>query len=187
MRMIFEQLQDFYRRPREIKALDLLRRPESYPGLAAWREHDTRVSFVRLPSFQPYSVWTLQHRNKVCQVRRIEWDHVADKQAVDAVPESAPTTYGADAQLPVSAVQELLDEMARISLPPFLPVATLGIDGVSFAIYFGDFWRSACLSWWGEPPGEWQPLARCYERAVALFERHLPLSTAHNPQLQTGA
>ena len=181
--MILERLKDFYRRPRELKAIERLQRPESYPGLAPWRERDTRVSFVRLPAFQPYSVWVLQHRDQVCQVRRIEWDHAADYGVGDITPESAPATFGADAQLPVAPVQALLSELAAVSLAPFLPVATLGLDGVSFAVLFGDAWRSACLSWWCEPPEEWQPLVGCYERAVALFERHLPVSTARSPHL----
>ena len=120
-------------------------------------------------------------------MRRVEWDHAADYGLGDAVPESAPTTFGADAPLHVAPVQELLDELAAISLPPFLPVATLGLDGASFAVLFGDAWRSACLSWWCDPPEEWQPLVRCYERAIALFERHLPASTTRTPHFSTGA
>jgi hypothetical protein len=185
--MILEHLKDFYRRPREIKAIEFLQRPESCPGLSPWREQDTRVRFVRLPAFQPYSVWALQHDEEVTQVRRVEWDHVADRQVGDAFPDSTPTVFGTDSPLPASAVNELFEELASISLHPFLPVSTFGIDGVSYAVAFGSSWRSACLSWWCKPPDQWQPLARCYERAISIFEQHLPISTARNPQLQTGA
>src|SRR5262245_35523099 len=41
---------------------------------------------------------------------RIAWDHSVDHRAADAVPQSAPTTYGADAQLPVPEVKGLLAE-----------------------------------------------------------------------------
>jgi hypothetical protein len=184
--MILERLKNGYRQPREIRAIELLQFAETYPGLAPWREHDTRVRFVRLPSFKPYSVWALQRGDKLAQVRRVEWDHVTDAQMRDSFPDAAPTTFGADAQLPAAATDELLEELAGIQLPPFLPVSTLGLDGISYAIVFGDSWRSATLSWWCEPPEEWQSLGRCYERAISLFERFLPASTARNPHLQTG-
>ena len=183
--MFFEHLKDLYRRPRELKAIELLQRPEFYPGLVPWSTYNTRVSFIRLPAFEPYSVWALQCRDKVCQVRRIEWDRAADHELGDAVPESAPATFGADAQLPLDAVQALLGELASVLLPPFLPVGAIGTDGVSSAVLCGDAYRSACLSWWCEPPEGWQPLVRCYERAIALFERHLPVSTARKPHLST--
>src|SRR5260221_7141095 len=184
--MIVEHLRRFYRRPREIWAIDLFESPETYPGLALWCEHDTRIRFFRMPSFQPHSVWVLQLKGKTAHVRRIEWDHVADAQLRDAMLAAPPTTFGADAQLPFVAAKKLLDDLASISLPPFLPVATLGIDGTTFAIGFGNSWRSASLSWWGNPPEPWQPLALSYERAISLFEEFLPVSTLRNPQIDYG-
>ncbi len=185
--MLLERLRDFYRRPRELRAVELLRHPESYPGLAPWSELDTLVSFIRLPSFHPYSVWTFQRCGEDWRVRRIEWDHVADHRDADSVPESAPTTYGADAQLPASDSQQLLDNLTAIRLPPLNKRGAWGIDGVSYSVVFGNAWASACLSWWVEPPEGWQPLAQCYERAIDLFEHHLPVSTAGNPKLHAGA
>ena len=184
--MILEWLRQCRRRPRELRAVEWLQHPETYPGLAPWCENDTRVRFVRLPSFEPYSVWVLQRRDNIAQVRRVEWDHLADAPLRDAFPDAAPTTFAADAQLPVALADELLSELAAIHLPPFLPVSTLGLDGTSYAIEFGSSWRSAALSWWCEPPEEWQTLASFHERALALFERFLPVSTARSPQLQTG-
>lgn len=178
--MTLTDLERFCHSPRERKAIAFLEHPESYPGLAPWEESQTTVTFLRLPSFQPHSLWTLQHRENISQVRRIEWDHIADRELAGALPDSDPITFGADAQLPAADAQQVLDELASISLPPFLPLNTFGLDGVSFAIKFGDSWRSAHLHWWSDPPAEWQPLACCFDRAVALFDTHLPASTAHD-------
>ena len=81
----------------------------------------TRVRFIRLPSFEPCSVWILQRGNNLAQVRRIEWDHLTDAQLRDAVPGAPPATFGADARLSVAAADELLSELATIHLPPISP------------------------------------------------------------------
>jgi len=180
--MILEQLLQYRQRPREVKATERLSHPEAYPGLAPWKEHETQVRFIELPSFRPYSVWTLQVQGTAARVRRIEWDHVTDVRLWDAFPDAEPTTYGADAQLPFEDARQVLDELASIRMPPFLPVHTLGIDGVTCAIEFGNHWRSATLSWWGNPPDEWHQMVHSYRSAIMLFERFLPASTARNRQ-----
>jgi len=126
-------------------------------------------------------------REKTAQVRRVEWDHVADAQLRDTLPDGPPTAYGADAELPLAAANRLLDDLAALSLPPFLPINTVGIDGVTFGIHFGNSWRSAKLSWWGDPPKAWQPMVTLYDDAITLFEKLLPVSTAQNPQMQYGS
>ena len=138
-------------------------------------------------SFRPYSVWTLLlWRGEKAFVRRIEWDHVADARLGDTLPDGPPTTYGADAELPFEEAKQLLDGLTALSFPPFLPADIFGLDGVTFAVHFGDAYRSAKLSWWCKPPEAWQPLADLYDDAIVRFEKFLPVSTAQNPQMQYG-
>jgi hypothetical protein len=181
-----ESLQRFYRRPRELKALEHLRCPEEFPGLVPWPSQCITVRCIELPSFTPRVVWALRHELKVSAVRRIEWDHCADVQLADILPKSAPTIYGADAPLPPAEVKQLLAELTSISVPAWVQRSAWGTDGVSFGIEFGDGWLSAHYSWWCEPPPPWQPLADWFARAKALFEQHLPPSTARLPQKHSG-
>jgi hypothetical protein len=164
-----------------------LRSPESYPGLAPWNEIHTRVRFAQTPAFWPYSVWILQTLKDRAQVRRVEWDHKPDTALLNALPKIEPTTYGADAELPLDEASALLRELAAIRLAPFLPAKTIGQDGVTFEIESGNPWQSAHLLWWGDWPEEWQPLMEFFDRATDLFDRYLPVSTARHPKLQTEA
>ena len=180
--MILDRIKDFQRRPYEAKAIELLQDVGQYPGLQPWKEHDVRFRLIRLPSYEAYSVWALHQSDGIYRVRRLEWDRLLDAQK----PASAPTLFGADAELPRKSVQQLLIELSLIALPPFLPVSTIGLDGISHAVEFGDCWRSASLAWWGKPPRQWRALAEWYGQAVKLFEQFLPVSEARHPELSRG-
>jgi hypothetical protein len=72
--------------------------------------------------------------------------------------------------------------LRQVSFPPFL-LKKYALDGVVQTIEFWDEGvRATSISWWGMP-SEWQPFADWYSRARTLFETHLPLSTAQNPQI----
>jgi hypothetical protein len=148
---ILQDLQRFYGRPRELKAVEHLRCPEKFPGLETWSSQSIAMRCIELPSLTPSIVWALRHDPKVSAVRGIEWDKCADAQLADILPDSSPTIYGSDAQLPSAEVTQLLTEFSSLSIPARVESSAWGIDGDSFGIEFGDSWLSAHYSWWCEP------------------------------------
>jgi hypothetical protein len=176
VRTKFETLKWFHTQPWEARAIERLQHPESYPGLIEWPEREIILRLIRIPSFEPYSVWVLRRTGGSSWVRRIIWDRLTQPpfQAADG-----PMTYGTDGVIAETQVERLLDELHHLSLPPFpAPAKIIGLDGVSYGVEFGDHYCSTRLSWWSHYPEEWQPLVDWYDRAITLFEECLPHSTA---------
>lgn len=61
-------------------------------------------------------------------------------------------------QLDKNVLDALQEKLRAIKLPAFIPVNTVGIDGVSNGLEVGSYMASARLSWWCNPPSEWVPL-----------------------------
>ena len=151
------------------QALDILSHPHNYPGLPEHRQ-PAILRIWEYPSFAPYVSWAIFRSKKECAVRRITW-----AQSKTIAPQ--PVTYGAEAAIEESALNKLLNELAKIQLPPFLDVPTLGIDGASYGVEIGSFGASARLCWWNKLPQEWAALQQWHERAVQQFESLLPART----------
>jgi hypothetical protein len=163
--------------PIEAAAHRILEQSESYPGLRPLNVKETVLRFIENPSqtWYPVSLWLLQLTPASALVRRIEWDRNTDRR----FPKAAPHTFGADAEIQLNDANALVEDLRRVSFPPFLS-KQYGLDGVTQTI---EFWnegvRTTAISWEGMP-AEWQPFADWYSRARTLFESHLPLSTAQN-------
>lgn len=152
-----------------LKALKVLEAPESYPNLAVRPYARTLLRIWRYPSFQPYSSWALIEASSQVFLRRITWDqsHVL----------GTPVTFASEAPIQAPAYEGLLLRLREIELPPFITVATSGIDGTTFGIEIGAFGLSARLSWWETPPPEWAALETWHAEAVEKFDELLPAST----------
>jgi hypothetical protein len=165
--------------PIQLEAIRILERPEAYPGLRPLEVADSVVRLIEVPeiSCYPVSVWLLQSAPSFALVRRVEWACWRDRE----FPESAPQTFGADADLPRDLVGALMQDLSRISIPPFRSVR-VGLDGVLQTIEIWDGICTSSISWW-RAPSEWRELSRWYDHARTTFEKHLPLSTSQNPQI----
>ena len=100
---------------------------------------------------------------------------VFDQRSDKFTPE--PVVFGAEVKIPKRDVARLLAELEAIEIPPFVPVSTFGIDGVSFGIEYGQRIASASISWWGDPPEPWKVLAFWHARTLEAFQDLLPAST----------
>ena len=166
--------------PIETAAHRILEQPESYPGLRPLNLQETVFRFIENPAqtWYPVSLWLLQLTPTSALVRRVEWDRSQDRR----FPKAAPHTFGADAEIPREDANSLFNDLRRVSFPPFL-LKKYALDGVVQTIEFWDEGvRTTSVSWWGMP-SEWQPFADWHTRARTLFETHLPLSTAQNPEI----
>jgi hypothetical protein len=154
-----------------LKAMQMLEAPERYPGLAERPYARTLLRLWRYPSFEPYSSWALIETKSQVFLRRVTWDqtHVL----------GMPVTFGSEAPIEAQApaYEELLARLRDIQLPPFIKVATCGIDGTSYGVEIGAFGLSARLSWWETPPPEWAALVSWHAETVEKFDGLLPAST----------
>ncbi len=103
-------------------------------------------------------------------LRRVTWD-----QRIN--PGVGPVTFGSEVPIELFQLEPLVAQLKSIQLPPFIPVATVGIDGTSYGLELGSFRLSARLSWWETPPPEWAALQSWHAEAVTSFEALLPAST----------
>lgn len=152
-----------------LKALKVLEAPESYPNLAVRPYTHTLLRLWRYPSFEPYSSWALIEARSQVFLRRVTWDqsHVL----------GTPVTFGSEVQIEAPAYEGLVSRLRDIQLPPFITVATGGIDGTSYGVEIGAFRYSARLSWWQTPPAEWAALESWHSDAIEKFDGLLPAST----------
>jgi hypothetical protein len=152
------------------KALALLEHPESYPGLPGHAGSRLLLRVWRYPSFTPYFAWAVIASRDVLFLRRVVWD-----QAARILP--TPRTFGCEIPLQKGTFEPIMARLRTIQIPPFLPVPTIGLDGTSYGVEYGDFILSCKLTWWETPPVEWTPLQQWHTATTQLFESLLPTST----------
>jgi len=55
-------------------------------------------------------------------------------------------------------IQGTLTRLCSLTLPLFVKSHSIGIDGVSYEVHYGDYMAGTKLIWWGDGPAEWLPL-----------------------------
>jgi hypothetical protein len=154
----------------EARALEILRRPEAYPGLPALRRSDVVLRLTKFEGLGKYYVWAVAGGADMRLVRRVIWDRPTDNRP----GAMNPTTYGSDANVPADLLEQHLAALRSMVLSPFIPCAGVGLDGVNFGVECGNYMLSAGLYWWSSPPEGWQPLAEWFGRSVEALEALLP-------------
>jgi hypothetical protein len=182
--MLLDKMKAYCRQPYEALALDRMKNAEKYPGLVAWDSHTIHVRLLSLPSFHPYTTWLVRRHDEYCEVRRVIWDRLVDIRELLPGDRDEPTMFGADAVIPKDEAKPLLDELSQMTVPPFMSVPVMGIDGTTYSISSGDYWTSATLTWWCDPPPPWRDVAAWFHRATEIFDRYLPARTADIPPEQ---
>jgi hypothetical protein len=157
----------------EKAAIHLLENPSDYPGLVTRDVMSVEIRIWVFHSFEPYRSWSVHRERKTEKrfLRRVVWDQ---RQRVLT---TEPRTFGAESPIETSVVLALKEELSSLRLPPFIPVNTTGLDGITYGVELGSFALSARLSWWCSPPDEWALLARWHAEAVKQFESLLPQTT----------
>ena len=157
----------------EERATQLLENPLLYPGLPQKKRPRVLLRLWHYPAFEPHASWVIIEDDTKYFLRRVVWD-----QRVDIVsPE--PQTYATEAPINKCVLDELMNKLQGIELPPFIPVDTVGIDGVRNGLEFGSYMASARLSWWCDPPPQWAPLQSWHNDAIDVLEQLLPSSAAY--------
>lgn len=171
---MFDYLRDHYRRPDQIRAIDLLSDPEAYPGLPEQDGNSFRLQVYVMPSFTPITSWTLFKRSDdEFLVRRVRWDFAADYRA----PMGEPTTYGSDAILEALDIQTRISKLESISFPAFAEEECFGIDGTTFGIRRGRSGHRSEFCWWCRPPMGCELIAEWHQDFSSFIDQFLPAHT----------
>jgi len=156
----------------EQKAIEILTHPENYPGLHKVDRGSIKLQIWQYPAFGVYSSWILYKANRSFGIRRVEWNRFTKAFPLE------PITYGSDAILPTIDANSILSKLTAIKLSPFIPVSTIGLDGVIYGIQFESRHILVQLRWWWNLPEEWSSLREWFQEAVDMFEYYLPASTS---------
>lgn len=157
------------------KALALLERPELYPGLERWPDHELIIRVWVYEALTYHSSWLLRKSADVFWIRRIQWEPGTTPGTDE------PQTYGSEAIVPTEKATSILEPLDSFVVSPFLKPAHVGIDGTTFGVETRCYYLNAHLSWWSTPPESWHPVANWLEESVTYFDSLLPESTAAFP------
>lgn len=170
------ELSRHYRRPDQLRAINLLAYPSAFPGLSSLEKTKELIQVYTIPSFAPITSWSLyQITDETYHVRRVRWDFRADH----AAQVGEPTVYGAQALVQSGSFDAALSGLYCLQFPAFArPKYVCILDGVTFgmrsAVSFGN---SIEMSWNSEPAPGCELLAEWYHRFVGQLEAVLPSHT----------
>lgn len=61
--------------------------------------------------------------------------------------------------------QEIVKKLLAVSVPTFIKSNSIGLDGVSYELNWGNYMAGVKFQWWGDGPDEWRPIT---DIAIAL-------------------
>lgn len=153
------------------EARELLLSGPNYPGLFSLPRGTSRLTMWRFPSLAPWQTWVLVQNGPCWMVRRMTW-------AQARRPLEPAQTYVAEAFLPGTVAEALIEGFDVRYCPVEELPATLGIDGTTFGVAVPDViapvWSA---EWWWRPPGEWRALADWHDQAHPQLDAWLPQAT----------
>ena len=126
----------------------------------------------------PESSWTIVADQGEWFVRRVVYLRRS------AAGEISHDTFASEAGLAEAVALSLLRDLRAISIPPFVRVSGIGLDGTRYGIEAGCFMAGVSLSWWGKAPEEWGVLRSWYKAAIGVLESQLPTSARPLQRLQ---
>lgn len=152
---------------RKMKASNLLKNPESYPGIATLRRHHLRLQLWCYSKDGNDRSWSLYVEGEGFRLRRIQIVPVPDQRAESA----EPMMRADDVLMTTPEVDTILSDLESIRVPPFLKNFSTDLIGTGYGIALGPTSQSSCCKWWGTAPREWKDLAQWYNETVSTFEK----------------
>ena len=167
----------------EQKALQMLENPRLLPLDEITKHFDPILHLWIAPSFTPRKQWVFYkpHINLNPQpqplVRELFWNRQKDysrlcnplvglKEGFDKEPRMQFRSH----EINQNVLENLLETLAKITLPVFVRDDSLCLDGVRFGIETFGFFNSAKIVWWSSYPEEWQDLVNWFEKTTKYLE-----------------
>ena len=67
-------------------------------------------------------------------------------------------------------VEDLVNELLAAPIPAIPGRGSMGVDGVSYELAFGEVFYGATFHWWLSPPSGWAPLAAFFHGMIQLVD-----------------
>lgn len=143
--------------------------------------------YLILPSFTPPIAWDVFHRRRLNHgddfvLVRSSWRSDLDMEKLQSPVERLRHPYPLIPTIEVHQLSAASDELSRVAaelaalrLQIGAPRRVAGLDGVTYEVaieqppHYMTLAAKCRLSWWHEPPVEWEGLAAWVQRAEALF------------------
>ncbi|MEL6552226.1 MAG: hypothetical protein AAFQ63_02000 [Cyanobacteria bacterium J06621_11] len=117
----------------EQSAMELLKKPEIYPGLAS-RPFSRRLLFYHYPAFSSYKSWALFQLEHHYWVRRVVWNRGC---FLPAIGPSMPIV-GCERICSSEVAAAIFASFEALLSQPFVPLNEIGIDGEIFGVTLDD-------------------------------------------------
>ncbi|MBE9029084.1 hypothetical protein IQ266_04825 [filamentous cyanobacterium LEGE 11480] len=150
--------------------------PEQYPGLVDRPLSQRKILLWRSPTFSAAASWSVFQVGQSCWLRRLIWNKHAEL-VLSGLVNSEPDICGCDCLIDADPVNQLLIELAQLSLQPFPSDVDIGgRDGAQYSLLVGNHMQSCQFNFWDVClPAGWKPLLAWSEKAIAQFEAVLPV------------
>jgi hypothetical protein len=108
------------------------------------------------------------------------WEKIKDWERFDSpvkriasrvdVSQIQPTVKTNHIELDEDFIEGLLQRIRHLKLPITPERSTIGLDGVTYEILFGNYFCNSSFSWWAEAPGEWIELETLVKEVIQHIE-----------------
>ncbi|MHC4475297.1 MAG: hypothetical protein ACYTEL_06620 [Planctomycetota bacterium] len=136
------------------------------------------------PAFAPYRAWTVYKDSAGAErgeykLVRVTWDQRRDLHRLHSDPmngssegfHAEPTITFNELTLPKSAVDTVLNRLRRERIDLFVETDSIGIDGETYGIDFGDYMSCTRVAWWCQGPKQWKRFTDLVVKLISILEQ----------------
>ena len=161
-----------------LRAMEILAKGSNVEGIGISR----LLQVIEKPSFAPASSWEIfeQHPRSAPTTHfciRLRWRNDLDLEKfrnpverLKHVRTLNPTIETHRMELNASFVSETCLMLSQIAVPAYAAEKTVGLDGTSYELAFGNSFSGARFYWWGNPSGHMKALAEATLRITEELE-----------------
>ena len=109
----------------------------------------------------------------------LRWGWARDERSIARmlttdVPDSLePHVTSSAVSVDSHGVDELTKRLLAARVPAMPGPGSIGLDGVSYELAFGEWYHGARFHWWLQPPSGWQPLGAFLHGMIQLIDTAL--------------
>jgi hypothetical protein len=81
-----------------------------------------------------------------------------------------PTIKLKKVEIEKDVLKNILDQLSKIQIPPFIEDEFLGRDGITFGVETLGIYQNAKIKWWSVYPDDWKYLAAWFEKTMTFLK-----------------
>jgi len=164
------------------RAVDAVRRGYEPEHISGYDDH-LELQLLTLPAFGLTVGWQVYRRQPTIYrqhlvendglprfiATRTVWKHEADVEKLysplkrlEYLNRLSPSLSFQAVEVEPRWIQEELDKLHNLVIPPFVETRSIGLDSVIYEICQGSYMTGTRLNWWGKGPEQWLPLGEIF-------------------------